>query len=434
MLSRRRFLITGSVTAAAGALAPALAAVPKTGDLHDWDVVRQQFDVDPAFIHAGLFYLASHPRPVRAAIEQYRRAIDANPLETVEHSLFGAPERNLTDKTTAVIASYIGGKPEEIALTQNTTTGLTILYAGLPLKSGDEILTTTHDHFVHHEAIRLAAERSGASWRRIALFDSSDTISADEIADRVRKAVRPNTRAFGVTWVHSSTGLKLPLRRIAEALAEVNRNRESPVLLFVDGVHGLGVEDPSIVATGIDAFAAGTHKWIFAPRGTGFVWARPAVWARLRPTAPSFSAFELFQAWGQGKSPTGTPVASWFSPGGFQAYEHYWAVPAAFEFHRAIGSDRIAKRIRELNTQMREGMASMPHVTMYTPRPAEYSAGMVCFDVKGMTQQQVVAKLHEKKILGSTTPYALSYARLAFGVQNTPQEVERALRAVRELA
>lgn len=433
MLSRRRFLVTGSAAAAAGAL-PALAAIPKPADLRDWDEVRRQFDVDPSFIHAGLFYLASHPRPVRAAIEQYRRMLDGNPLETVEQALFGAPERNLTSKTTTAIASYIGAKPEEIALTQNTTTGLTIIYAGLPLKSGDEILATTHDHFVHHEAIRLAAERSGASWRRIPLFDSAETISSDEIAGRIRNGIRPNTRALGVTWVHSSTGVRLPLRRIAEAVAEVNRDRQDPVLLVVDGVHGLGVEDPGIVATGIDAFAAGTHKWIFAPRGTGFVWARPAVWARLRPMAPSFSSFELFRAWGEGKAPSGTPEASWFSPGGFQAYEHYWAVPAALEFHRAIGPDRITKRIHELNTQLREGLAKMPHVVMYTPRREEFSAGMVCFDVTGMKQEQVVAKLHAKKILGSTTPYALSYARLAFGVQNTPEEVEAALRAVRELA
>ena len=45
-------------------------------------------------------------------------------------------------------ADYIGGRPEDIALVDSTTEGLALIYHGLPLKPGDEILTTTHDHFV----------------------------------------------------------------------------------------------------------------------------------------------------------------------------------------------------------------------------------------------------------------------------------------------
>jgi len=69
------------------------------------------------------------------------------------------------------------------------------------LREGDEILTTTHDHYVHHESIRLATGRCGATWRKIPLFDSYDSISPDEIAERIRKAIGPKTRAVGVTWV-----------------------------------------------------------------------------------------------------------------------------------------------------------------------------------------------------------------------------------------
>ena len=172
---------------------------------------------------------------------------------------------------------------------------------GLPLREGDEILTTTHDHYVHHESIRLATGRCGATWRKIPLFDSYDSISPDEMAERIHKAIGPNTRAVGVTWVHSSSGLRLPIARIAEALADVNRNRDEKdrVLLIVDGVHGLGVEDPKITALGCDAFAAGTHKWLFGPRGTGFIWAKPEVWRRMRPVIPSFNSPDLFAAWEQ---------------------------------------------------------------------------------------------------------------------------------------
>jgi selenocysteine lyase/cysteine desulfurase len=441
MLSRRRFLVTSAVAAGAGAVPSALAAEKKqrvvAEEPRDWGAVRRQFDLDPRYIHLGLFFLSSHPRPVREAIERYRQQLEANPLHTVETLVFSDPLDNITTKVCKAIASYIGGSADDIALTQNTTTGLAVIYQGLPLKPGDEILTTTHDHFVHHEAIRLAAERAGATWRKVPLFDAYDAISADQMVERLQKAIRPSTRVVGVTWVHSSSGLKLPLRRIAEALAVVNRERapERRVLLVVDGVHGLGVEAPDIVAMGVDAFSAGTHKWMFGPRGTGFVWARPEVWSVMRPFMPSTSSAELFFAWAGGKPPEAPARANWFSPGGFQAFEHHWAVPEAFAFHQAIGPQRITERIHALNTQMREGLAKLPHVTLYTPRSTELASGMVCFDVKGMTQQQVVRRLFERyRILGSTTPYALSYARVAFGIQNTPEEVEKTLAAIRELA
>jgi isopenicillin-N epimerase len=114
---------------------------------------------------------------VRQAIEQYRAKIDANPLLTVEGAIFEQTNENIPLQVCRAIANYIGGDGQDIALTQNTTTGLALLYHGLPLREGDEILTTTHDHYVHHESIRLATGRCGATWRKIPLFDSYDSIS-----------------------------------------------------------------------------------------------------------------------------------------------------------------------------------------------------------------------------------------------------------------
>jgi selenocysteine lyase/cysteine desulfurase len=334
------------------------------------------------------------------------------------------------------IANYIGADAQDIALTQNTTTGLALLYQGLPLREGDEILTTTHDHYVHHESIRLATGRCGATWRKIPLFDSYDKISPDEIAERVRDAIAPNTRAVGVTWVHSSSGVRLPIARIAETVADVNRGRDEKdrVLLIVDGVHGLGVEDPKITALGCHAFAAGTHKWLFGPRGTGFVWAQPAVWQRMRPVIPTFASPDIFEAWEREHDPQPPPRAAWFSPGGFQAFEHFWALPQAIRFHQNIGPARVTARTHELNAQMKEGLARMAHVQLYTPRDENLSAGMVCFDVKGIKAEEVVKRLLTHRIVASTTPYRVSYARVACSIVNTPQEVDTVLRAIRNLA
>lgn len=427
MLTRRGFLTTASLALAS----TAVALDSKVSS--EWAAVRKEFDLDPSLLHLSLFYMTPHPRVVRNAIETYRKQLDANPFLTVEHGLFDFEhiEKTMPSIAAAAIGRYIGAAPADVALTHNTTTGLSIAYHGLPLKAGDEILTTAHDHYVHHEAIRLAAERAGATWRKVKLFDDHNAISADDIVSRIRKAITPKTKVVGVTWVHSSSGLKLPIRRIADALAQLDHR----VTLVVDGVHGIGVEDPNVAASGADIFVAGTHKWLFAPRGTGFVWAKPEVWATMRPLIPTFFSGELWGAWAEEKPVEGTPRAMWFTPGGFQAFEHWWALPAAIEMHRRIGPARITDRIHTLNEQFKSELAKMPHVTLYTPRARELSSGIVCFDVKGKTPFQVVEILHQRdRILASTTPYRTPYARVAFGIYNNEEEVAKVARAVRALA
>jgi isopenicillin-N epimerase len=441
-LSRRRLLVSGTFAAAAGALSPAVTLaerfrVPATLPLDpgDWRSVREQFDLAPEYVHLGLFYLTSHPRPVRAAIERLRQRLDRNPFLTVEQGMFEPKQHNMTADVTGALARYTGADPNDFALTSNTTTGLSVVYHGLPLKPGDEILTTDQDHYVHHESIRLATERTGASWRKIPIFSSYDSISADDIVGRLRRGIGPKTRVVGITWVHSSSGLRMPVRRIADAVAELNANRgpDSRILLVVDGVHGIGVEDPRITALGADVFAAGLHKWLFGPRGTGFVWAKPEVWATMRPLIPSFQYLEEFTAWTEERPPRQPIRAAMFSPGGFQSFEHHWAVPSAIEFHEKIGPARITERIHALNAQMREGLSKMPHVVIYTPASSELSAGLVCFDVKGLKAQETVARLLSRKIIASTTPYRVPLSRVACGIMNMPAEVESALRVIRSL-
>jgi isopenicillin-N epimerase len=441
-LSRRRLVLGGTLTAAGTALAPALnfaeklhAVMDLPPDLDNWHAVREQFDLAPEYIHLGLFYLTAHPRPVRSAIEGLRRRLDQNPFLTVERAMFEEHHPKLYEAVTASLGGYLGADSQDIALTSNTTASLSLIYHGLPLKAEDEILTTNQDHYVHHEAIRLATERVGATWRKIPIFESYDTISRDEIVERIRRGIGPRTRAVGITWVHSSSGLRMPVRQVADAIAEVNRSRgeKDRVLLVVDGVHGLGVEDPKITSLGADLFAAGLHKWMFGPRGTGFIWGRPEVWATMRPLAASFQWLEQFFAWGD-ERPIRPPVkAALFSPGGFYAFEHHWAIPAAVEFHRKIGPARITERIHALNQQMRDGLSKIPHVVVYTPASRDLNAGMVCFDVKGLKPAETVNRLLSRGILASTTPYKPSFARVACGIMNTPGEVEATLRAMRSL-
>ena len=231
--------------------------------------------------------------------------------------------------------------------------------------------------------------------------------------------------------------MKVPVRALTQVVADANHTRDSQnrIIVVLDAVHGFGNQEAELASLGCDFVAAGTHKWIFAPRGTGIIWAPASNWRLLRPTIPTFSDPDREQssAWKDNRVPAGPTRASWISPGGFKAYEHQWAMADAFEFHRRIGRTRVAERIAKLNTFCKDELAHIPKVKVLTPWDPALSAGIICFEVDGQTQTETVTKLLARKVVASTSPYKVSYARLAPSLVNDERDVDAALRAVREI-
>ena len=439
MLVRRELLARTGLALAAGAMASSgnwqeAAAEEDAASLDavsaGWEAVRAQFALSGEFIHMSAMLISSHPKPVRDAIEEHRRAMDANPLTY----LFENNRRQ--EAARAGAGRYLGIGTPGIALTDSTTMGVGLVYNGLRLRPDQEILTTEQDYYVTHEATRLAAKRTGAKVRKISLYDRIEGITEDQIATRIARAVTPATRVVALTWVHSSTGLKLPLRRIADALHEINADRDEPdrVLLCVDGVHGFGVEDVVFSDLGCDLFMAGCHKWLFGPRGTGIIAGTQRGWEAVVPTIPSFIDSATWQAWFSDVEPSGPATASRMTPGGYKAFEHLWALTEAFEFHQRIGKARIAERTRQLAAQLKEGLAGISRLTLQTPRSNELSAGIVSFDVEGLSATAVVNRLRERRIVASVAPYSVPHVRLTPCIQNTPAEIDAVLQEIRALS
>jgi selenocysteine lyase/cysteine desulfurase len=215
--------------------------------------------------------------------------------------------------------------------------------------------------------------------------------------------------------VHSGTGVKLPVQEITDAV------RRSGMLVVVDGVHALAADDHPVQIEALDVLVAGCHKWLGGPRGTGLVWSIKA-WDWLKPIIPSFH-------------PTGVgPDAATWTPGGYHSFEHRWALAEAFDFHSELGRTRVAERIRELATRMKEGLADLGRVRLITPMSPEVSAGIVCFEVDGMDPGTAVDRLRqEHKVSASVTPYEQPYVRFGTGLWVDERDVDAALDAVARL-
>jgi isopenicillin-N epimerase len=435
---RRELLTRSGLALAAGAMGSSAgwlnaAAQDIAADVvegPDWPAVRAQFALADEFIHMSAMLISSHPKPVRKAIQEHRRGMDENPLTYVFQN-----NRRLQEEARAAAGGYLGVNASDIALTDSTTMGVALVYNGLRLTPDQEILSTEQDYYVTHESIRLAGLRTGAKVRRISLYDRIEGITEEQIVDRIMQAITPATRVLALTWVHSSTGLKLPLRAITKAAGEINAGRDEAarLLVCVDGVHGFGIEDVVLSDLGCDFFMAGCHKWLFGPRGTGIVAGAPRAWESLLPTIPSFIDGGNWHAWSSGIDPEGPTTASRMTPGGYKAFEHLWALPEAFAFQQRIGRSRVAERTHHLAAQLKEGLRAMPRVTLHTPLSEKLSAGIVSFDVEGLSPGAVVHRLRERRIIASVAPYAVPHVRLTPCIQNTPAEIDTVLQEIRTL-
>jgi selenocysteine lyase/cysteine desulfurase len=437
IMDRRKFLINSGLVIGVSTLLPGCkpeqpkseqtAVSDAPASLETWADVRKQFLLRPDKIHMSQMLLASHPKPVRDAINRHRKALDESPAEYWE-SNFLTMDNNIRKSA----AAYMEAEPTEIALTDSTTMGLAILYSGLKLKKGDEILTTTHDHYATEKALEFACAKNGAILKRVALYDDPSKASADEMVNVLKKAITNQTKIIAITFVHSCTGVKTPVKQIAEMVKEVNKGRSNRIYLCVDGVHGFGIEDITMPGLGCDFLSAGTHKWIFGPRGTGVLYARKDAWDMIAPIIPSFE-YNTYGAWLDLFPTDKLTYADLCSPGGFHSFEYRWALIEAFEFQLKIGKAKVQERSHQLSTQLKQGLASMKHIRLITPRNEEISAGINCFEILGMKPDEAVKKLLAKNIIASASPYKTSYVRLTPSIVNNEEEVQNCLKELEKI-
>lgn len=417
MTDRRTFLKQAGVFAASlplgAALMPqALADSPAPAANAPWTGLKQLFNQDPNYLHFSNFLVASHPKPVREAIDRYRQQIDRNPGLAMDWGLEETWKREGQVREWA--GRYLNAKPAQIALTGSTSEGLAMIYGGIKLRPDQEILTTVHEHYATQNVLDFRVLKQGTQVRRFTLFEDPSRVSADEILGNIQRSIRPNTRVLGMTWVQSGSGVKLPIGEIGRLVDALNRNRDENdrILYVVDGVHGFGVENLDFPDMHCDFFIAGTHKWMFGPRGTGLVCARDAENKYVTPMVPTFSE--------------DTNFATTMTPGGFHAFEHRWAVDEAFKLHLQLGKPQVQARIHALNSELKGRLLDHPQIELVTPRSPALSAGFTFFRVKGQDSEAVVAHMMKNRVVIDAVDRDVGpVIRTSPGLLNSSDEIQR---------
>jgi isopenicillin-N epimerase len=371
-----------------------------------WRMVRSQFLIAPKGIYFNTGTIGASPRMVLDAVVKHMTA-----FETV----FDAEGVDL-EALRRSVGTLLGAPPQTLVFTRNTTESMSWVAAGLDLEPGDEVLATTHEHVGGMCPWQAAARRHHLVFTQIPL--PVPPRNSQELLDAWRRAITPKTRVMMVSHVLFTNGLIQPVKELC-ALA-----RERGIVTAIDGAHPPGMLRTNLVDLGCDFYASSPHKWLLAPKGSGLLYVSEAWLDRLWPTIVSGGWDDL------------PSKAVRFDRKGTVNDSLYAGFQAAVDFHNLIGAERVERRVRWLGDRLYDGLSRIGGVQLKSATDPAIRAPLVSFSVDGWTTDDLIKAMWDRAMIRvrHVAEYDYHWVRLSTHVYNTPEEVDRVVRLVGELA
>lgn len=417
MKSRRSFLQKLGI----GVMAPGLLGIPdsKANSLNHnlqgeefWKQVRDQFPLTQSRIYMNNGTFGPSPKDVLNALN--------DSFEQTNTS----GEYGHIDPLRAQLADFVGIKESEISLTHNTTEGINIMVWGLPLKAGDEVIITYHEH-----AGNAIPWLNRAKLHGIVLKPFEPGMTQEENLDLIKSLVTPKTKVIAVPHITCTTGLVMPIKEIADFASSKG------IYTAIDGAHGAGTFDLNLKELGVDFYASSYHKWVLGPNGTGFLYVREELLDDLQAFqvgAYSETGYDLHQKPLQLNEYVKTAHRYDY---GSQSLPIIKGVLAAVNFHQEIGRQKIESRIRELNQQLYDGLAEMNNqLEIITPKEAESRICMVAFKPKNKDYEEAYREISQEGFRIRIVPEGgINAIRISTHIYNKKAEVDLLLNAVQKV-
>jgi isopenicillin-N epimerase len=370
--------------------------------------MRPEFSLEPGtdFLNHGSF--GAPPRAVLEAAGRWRNRLEANPDVFFREVLPGALR-----EAASALARFVGARPQDLVFVDNATAGMNAVLRSLSFSPGDEILASSHVYGAVRQAIRHVCERSGAKFVVAEL--ALPVADAEALVSSLAERMSERTRLLVLDHIASPTGLVFPVAQ----LARLARARGARVL--VDGAHAPGQIALDLPALGVDWYVGNCHKWLFAPRPCGFLWAHESAQDGLHPLAISHD-------YGRGFGPefdwTGTrDPAAWL------------AVVDAIRFLEALGADRVrahghelavasATKIARAWDSVLDGPAALHGSMMAIRLPGRLCRGLAAD--RGGARELMSVLIAEQRIVVAVMPIGNAlWARISASVYNQPADYDR---------
>ncbi len=294
------------------------------------------------------------------------------------------------------MAAFVGCKRDEIALLRNATEANSYIANGIDMKAGDEVLMTDQEHPGGEMPWQLRAKRYGIVVKKVTLPKPVKT--PGEVLNLFSDAITPRTRVMFFSHISTNTGVILPVKELS-ALA-----RSKGILSAADGAHAPGMLRFNVHELGCDLYSSSPHKWLQAPKGSGFLFVRDEVIDRVWNTIAT-------EGWEDVKI-----RAERFQRIGSSNVPALWGLRASIKLANDIGMEKIERRHRQLCDYILAEMVKRGAGSWTSPDPV-MRCGIATVNVPGLQRMDLEKSLwtnHKIRIRGGdpsklrlSTPYYL---------------------------
>lgn len=328
--------------------------------------LKDQFLLDPNVIYLNHGSCGACPRPVFEAYQRWQLELEREPVD-----FLGRRSRTLLAEARARLAAYLNVPADDLVYFPNPTTAINMVARSLAtpdhgqptiLQPGDEILTTDHEYPAMDQTWRFIAAKTGAHYVHQPI--PLPMTSPDEFVEAFWAGVTPRTRVVFLSHITCQTSLIFPVAEICR------RAREAGLISIVDGAHAPGQIPLDLSAVGADIYVGACHKWLCAPKGSAFLYARPEAQAWLEPLVIS-------RGWGHATSDGNSPFVIYNEAQGTRDLSAFLAVPAAIEFQAEHNWELQRQRCHELASYTRASINALTGLDPLCPDSPQWYSQMV---------------------------------------------------------
>ncbi len=361
------------------------------------------------FLNNGSF--GACPKSVMKVYRDWQIELEKQPVE-----FLGRRRATLLKESRQELAKFLNCASDEIVYVPNATTALNIIAHSINLQSGDEVLSTDLEYGAMDRMWQIVCKRKAANYRRAKTYFP---LRDEQFVKDFFENVYPNTKIIFLSHITSSTALLLPVKQI------VNKAKSLGIITVIDGAHVPGQLPIDLSDLAADFYSGNCHKWLFAPKGAAFLYARKPMQNLLKP---------FLISWGRNEFISSSAFIDEFEYQGTRDLAPFLSVPAGIEFHKKFLKQSVKGKISQMLeyvkfefTQIFKTEAIIEHI----PENIQMYAHALPKNING---QLLKTKLYDEyKIeLPVSTQNNVEYMRISLQIFNDREEIDSLLSVLKK--
>lgn len=321
--------------------------------------IRSQFMLDPEVVHLNNGSAGACPKAVFTKWQELVKELETQP----DRFIWENPEPINTSRAT--LERFLNADNGCLAFVPNVTTGLNTIIRSLPISKGDEVLTTSYTYAAIDKTYRFYSIEKGFSFRSIK--PELPVSTHENFVDWFMGEVRPETKVIHLDHIASASALILPVEEICK------QARKRGILTVIDGGHAPGQLDLDLQSINADFYSGNLHKWMFSPKGVGFLHVRPELKELIKPIIVS-------HGWEENPSESSNlqDLIEW---SGTSEYMKYLLTPEIIKFMTDNNWSAVRERCYKKIPKASDEILNRTNWTPMHQGAPEWNAQMVAFRI-----------------------------------------------------